>query len=738
MKVGIAVDNSQDLKNLYDEAYDALSTDPRKTVECAGRLRELARAATQYRMVALSYYVEGFAQFNLGNFPGSIDSYQLGDSIASEQGYDDISVKFRNGFGVVYFDMGRIREAIAQYSAGIEAARRLDLPRDLGNLLVNLGIAYTESSRPGQALVFLEEARKIARTLQSDSFSIHVYFNYGEALRRLGRIGEAEASYLLSLTLATKTASLINKVEALMRVGELKAERGEREEGLAMVLEALAVCEASGYLQETLEAGLAAASILLDLGRHEEALDCALKTRDRSESGGVASFIPESCTLLARAQAALGQWKESAESLFKATDAMKLRYSSQSQKQMMELETVHRLETAKREARIERKQREDLEAANARLSLVASIGHRLTASLSLPDIVGRLWEGLSPAVELLALGVGVYDSECGILESPVWIEQGILVLPEEPSVQSSSSLCYRCASENKTLFYRSAGEWRTALGTDSPLILGNPDLLPETVLFVPLKKDERVIGVLALQSAAKDAYSEQTLEMVYTIGSFVSIAIDNASNLERLDELNRTIMGEKDEIARLAERSSWLAEHDALTGLPNRLLLDRLQETFAGKNPEGLRVAVIYFDLDGFKEINDQFGHDAGDRLLVKVARRLEKLLEPEELVARIGGDEFVLIMPMAGSGIMDTIQVRMERLMQGFLPAIRIAEGSIDIRVSAGVSVYPDDGREFRDLVRLADEAMYEVKRHSRNNWRLWSQTSRGMMKNDPGACLP
>ena len=153
-----------------------------------------------------------------------------------------------------------------------------------------------------------------------------------------------------------------------------------------------------------------------------------------------------------------------------------------------------------------------------------------------------------------------------------------------------------------------------------------------------------------------------------------------------------------------------LIHHDPLTGLPNRVLLnDRLDMAVSRANRSGQNIAVCFMDLDGFKSINDKFGHAAGDMLLVEVAKRLSAIARSIDTVARLGGDEFILIL----NGISGEEECRhmLERVMEVILNPFEIGGNVIQISSSIGVAIYPDHVTDGAALLRHADQAMYIAK---------------------------
>jgi diguanylate cyclase (GGDEF)-like protein len=159
-----------------------------------------------------------------------------------------------------------------------------------------------------------------------------------------------------------------------------------------------------------------------------------------------------------------------------------------------------------------------------------------------------------------------------------------------------------------------------------------------------------------------------------------------------------------------------LAHHDALTNLPNRMLLmERLSHALAHAHRHGQMVAVMFLDLDRFKNINDTLGHTVGDQLLKSVAERLSECVREDDTVARLGGDEFVIILEKV-SGIRDVAGIA-QKLINALEQPVMLERQELFVTTSIGISVYPDDGDSADILIKHADTAMYRAKAQGRNN---------------------
>jgi len=158
--------------------------------------------------------------------------------------------------------------------------------------------------------------------------------------------------------------------------------------------------------------------------------------------------------------------------------------------------------------------------------------------------------------------------------------------------------------------------------------------------------------------------------------------------------------------AALADR----AFHDSLTGLPNRLLLtDRFKQAARAARRAHSKFAVLMLDLDGFKQVNDRLGHLAGDDILREIAERLTRALREVDTVARVGGDEFVLLVGMAPGS--ESAEAVARRALQALADPMPAGEETIHMRASIGIALFPDDGSDIDTLLSRADHAMYQAK---------------------------
>ncbi|QNR98371.1 EAL domain-containing protein [Stenotrophomonas sp. 169] len=213
-----------------------------------------------------------------------------------------------------------------------------------------------------------------------------------------------------------------------------------------------------------------------------------------------------------------------------------------------------------------------------------------------------------------------------------------------------------------------------------------------------------------------DAQWLAVLVIVTTLGT-IGIALV-ASLFDRQMRERTGLLAES--LERANDKLLQAALHDPLTQLPNRSLLqDRIEQSIEKARRRHHGVAVMFCDLDGFKTVNDAYGHQLGDRLLVKVSQRIGSLLRPQDTLARLGGDEFVIVLPVDEP---DDAVVVAERIIAAVGKPFSIESAELQVTASLGIALYPDDANDERQLMANADAAMYHTKQGGRNGYTFFT----------------
>jgi len=218
-------------------------------------------------------------------------------------------------------------------------------------------------------------------------------------------------------------------------------------------------------------------------------------------------------------------------------------------------------------------------------------------------------------------------------------------------------------------------------------------------LGVPLKIESKIIGSMILQSYTDpNLYSKEDIRLMEFVSQQVATAIERKQ---------------------IEEKLKFLSLYDPLTQLPNRVLFyDRMRQEIAYAKREKKKFALMFLDLDNFKEVNDKFGHDVGDELLREIAKRFNSLLRESDSICRLGGDEFIILLPRLKNSRENTEDV-VRKIFSVFSEPIKIKNNSLNIHLSIGIALFPDDGEREEVLMKSADKAMYIAKKEGPDNYK-------------------
>ena len=326
----------------------------------------------------------------------------------------------------------------------------------------------------------------------------------------------------------------------------------------------------------------------------------------------------------------------------------------------------------------ERKQAESRQAALYAISEAAHAAEDLLALFKRIHLIIGEW------LPALNFSVALYDEHCAQLNFPYHVDDHELQ-PEQPGTMTGR-LCTEVIRTGQPILLtpdqsaQPAGFEVLETGQNAPCWLG-----------VPLNSQNGTIGALIVKSIpGGERYTEQDMELLQYVCAQVATAIERKQLHARLQHM---------------------AQYDQLTQLPNReLLRDRLKASLRLAREDGGYMALLYVDLDRFKQVNDTHGHAVGDMLLQAVANRLKGCVRETDTVARIGGDEFVVLLHSIHAS-KDT-DIVVEKVRQVLAQPLRLDGHNLSIQPSIGVARYPDHGTEEKQLFRHADEAMYCAKR--------------------------
>ncbi len=323
------------------------------------------------------------------------------------------------------------------------------------------------------------------------------------------------------------------------------------------------------------------------------------------------------------------------------------------------------------------------------LDALKKLSINLTSSLDLPDVLDAV---VSEAMRLIenTRDVNIFLYKNHKLSFGAALDaEGVRNKPW--SKPRSNGLTYTVARQGKMIIVENM--------RDHPLFLNAPTEWIGSIIGIPLKVGDTVVGVMNLSRMTHGGFSNSELRLLSLLSDQAAVAISNAS---------------------LHQMISRQAYSDTLTGLPNRRALDeRLEEEIQAARRNNYSFAVIMMDLDGFKDVNDTYGHSTGDEILRLVFSQMARGVRTTDFLARYGGDELTLILSQTE---MSSAQVVSEKIIEGMKKLkYKFPDGrKLKLGISGGIAIFPAHARNGSDLLRAADAALYQAKKYNRGSFQI------------------
>lgn len=330
-----------------------------------------------------------------------------------------------------------------------------------------------------------------------------------------------------------------------------------------------------------------------------------------------------------------------------------------------------------------------LKQLGAELDALKKLSINLTSSLDLPDVLDAV---VAEAMRLIenARNVNIFLYKNNRLSFGAALDSdGTRNKPW--SKPRSNGLTYTVARDGETIIVQNM--------QNHPLFTTAPKDWTGSIIGIPLKVGDTVVGVMNLSRSTIGGFSASELRLLGLLSDQAAVAISNAS---------------------LHQMISRQAYSDTLTGLPNRRALDeRLEEEVQAARRNNYSFAVIMMDLDGFKDINDTYGHAIGDDVLRLVFNQMARGVRNTDFLARYGGDELTLILSQSD---MSSAQIVAEKIVEGMKRIkFKLPDGKrLKLGISGGIAIFPVNARNGPDLLRAADAALYKAKRYDRGTFQV------------------
>jgi len=663
------------------------------------------------------------AQLNFSREPArSAALFTQARDLAREVGMVRHAIVASGNAGAALSALGQLGDAASCFEWAVTESRRTQWPWTIGISLMRMGELLRDLGQLDASRAALEEAVEQFTTAKGGNNKATAYSGLAQTLLQSGNPAEAAPAFETAIRVYRELDVPDNLSIDLIGLGKALAATDEPQKALAAFEEAGTIVARFGY--ESLEITLMEA--LADTHRRHHLpppanmggapnaviyyLERALQVGERVEGW---SATPALLISLADALAEAG---DNANAFHYAKEAVKAEQHEKTRhaaNQVAFLQVRHETERAKADADHHRQLAQTLEGTSRTLAQLGKVGQEITAHLDGQSVFTALYRNLDALVDAHHLALWLLDDSGDTLTLRYGLEDGKPLPLRTVSRDSPKSAVARSAREQREILYK----YRE--GDPHPSnIPGTREML--TAFFGPLIISDRVVGVVSIQSSRIDAYGERELLIFRTLCAYSAIALDNTQVYRRLQEAQVKLEEATltDPLTNLRNRRFLAQNIEADTAVSMR----RYKSSTADSRPVDADLLFFLVDLDHFKQVNDIFGHAAGDAVLTQMHDRLIEVFRTSDHLVRWGGEEFLIV---ARSTSRDGAEMLAERLRATVAekPFILDDGSSLHKTCSIGFACYPfvpavPECLGWQDVVAIADLALYAAKRAGRNQW--------------------
>ncbi|WP_304221465.1 sensor domain-containing diguanylate cyclase [Gracilinema caldarium] len=726
----------ESLKNELLAAWRLCNTEPSSALSQSELLLQQSRAIHYKKGEGWALLIQAKASFQITDFESAKQA--IGKAIELFQKYRDIE-GLAESFVIesaLFIQQGALDKALEDATKTLEIAKEGEYPlletkaaNRIGEVLLKAGAVHQGLEYFMRAASSLKKYESIQDNQQNNKRDIlelqaRLFSNLGLAFLEIGETSNSIEYLELALGCAEQNQDKGSLLFILKGLSVAYRRTGDRKKAGDLLFEALDLAKQSKQNLVLLDLKLEQALLLIESDIYLEAIEALNGIIQDALKNQLIPILTEAYRLRSLAFELSGDSASALEDykqFHKYQEDLSGEQIAQSKK---DAEILFELERAKNEAEIYRlrnvelrKHKEELEQSNQRLKAVMEIAKVVTASLDIQVIAQTVHASLMHLMDASGFSLVQYDEIHDQIHFILFLEDDTIHEPFTIAADSQDSFAAYVV-KHKEFIKLDDIDAEYAQYVKNPTHLGGRKT--KSMMYAPLLVGGKVVGALSVQSMKTGAYTNEDGELLRSVSTFIAIAMENSRTHDELLRLNQDLQAEKDALEQLTKKVSRLANHDGLTGLPNRLLLgELLEKAILRAARHSTLVAVLFMDLDNFKPINDRFGHHAGDLALIEVAHRFKNALRAMDVIARVGGDEFVALLtdlddPQAAS-------IVSEKLLDALRNPVIVNNTPCELGVSIGIALYPRDGKLADDLLHRADEAMYEIKRENKNGYAFY-----------------
>ncbi|MDD2969749.1 MAG: diguanylate cyclase [Lachnospiraceae bacterium] len=643
----------------------------------------------------LAYINIGSIFFDMDDFEKSLDYYnaalRIMDIFQHSRNYL-YEYKAKYFLSKIYNNIGEVhrlhelyQEASRCYELAYEYDKEDEFQGTFGVIQINLGYVECYLEHYEKALEYMKDALKYLEKYNYAIGLVEAYAVLALVYRKLNDQIHAEESFDKALSYSSVIEYAYAKVDLYIQYSEFLEENERYQEAVTMLLTAYQLCEESNLYSQSMEVCRCLIRFYEKMNLEREAFTYYRLYFDNQ-----------------RKQEPIKKMNKTKRF------EMKLKFDK------LELEKKDILEKSEQF----RKETKELSETISNISAISEMGSKLTTSSELPTIYQMLWNAISEFMEPNVFGIGLFDEETGFISYPFYMENNIPIKFRNTNIQEEASMAAKALREKKIIILDDLQNEYLSYLEDEEYISKSNCYEINAVLFCPLVIDQQRIGVMTVQSYEKNYFTIHRIEAVKAYASYAAIAINHAIKSKRLiDEVEKRKYLQA-QLESSNEQLSYLSEHDALTGLPNKRKFDLvMSQSWERAVQRNEYLAVAIFDIDFFKQYNDYYGHIEGDRCLYIVGNLVKKTGGHELFLSRFGGDEFVMIFSgQSPKKVYEKCEEIRRAVEEKAIPHQKSFIESV-VTITMGIHILiPVEENLIQDCISEADHALYKAKEKGRN----------------------
>ena len=643
----------------------------------------------------LTYLTIGDIYFDIEEYEKSLDYYNSAEKLTKgiinrkryfEDTVEYYAAKIYNRIGEIYRIHKCYDDAIIYYNLADNLEKKLNYKATLGAVLSNIGNIEYQLGNYNKALEYLNESLTY---LINNNYKIGIVEAYGLVAltyEKKANHVESEKYFLKAMSISSEIDYAYNKIDLLMDFINFLENTGKREKAIDKLDEVYSISVDNKMYAKTMEVCKRAIRL------YEE-------ENDVNNSNKYYKLYFENEEKLEPIE-----FENKKKNL-----KIKIQFDTleKENKKILEKSEVLRIKT------------EDLTEIIKNISIISELGEKITTTLDLNQIYEMLHNTIQTFIQASTFGVALYNEDKKIIQYQYLIDNNKRIEMHEVSFDSKTSMAAKCLREKRIIVNNDVNNeylnYIDNLNYINRTKNGDP---MNSVIFCPLIIDNNLIGVMTVQAFEKNSFKRITIEMIKALSSYAAIAINNAMKSMKLIfevEQRRKIQAQ---LVDTNNKLTWLSENDGLTDIPNRRKFDAIiTEEWKKAKENKSNISIIIFDIDFFKQYNDNYGHINGDNCLINISNELSSSLVNNYFAARYGGDEFVIILPDTDLEEAMSYGEYFRRNVENLAICHEFSKIKDIVTITLGVScVIPSDGITITEFIRQADDALYEAKNNGRN----------------------